>query len=80
MPKLTKQIKKDTVVKVLVGKNKGKQGRVLRVIREEKMPVKVVVEGVNVVRKHVKANPNAGEQGGIVPKEMPIDISNVEIV
>ena len=40
---------------------------------------RVLVEGINVAKKHVKGNPNAGEQGGIIDKEMPIDVSNVMV-
>jgi len=69
-----RKIKKGDQVVVLTGKDKGKQGTVLRVIDE-----KVVVENINMVKKHTKANPNKGEQGGILDKEMPIDASNVAI-
>lgn len=69
-----RKIKKGDQVVVLAGKDKGKQGTVLRVIDE-----KVVVENINMVKKHTKANPNKGEQGGILDKEMPIDASNVAI-
>ena len=69
-----RKIKQGDQVVVLAGKDKGKQGTVLRVIEE-----KVVVEGVNMVKKHTKANPNKGEPGGILDKEMPMDASNVAI-
>jgi large subunit ribosomal protein L24 len=69
-----RKIKKGDQVVVLAGKDKGKQGTVLRVIDE-----KVVVENINMVKKHTKANPNKGEQGGILDKEMPIDASNVAV-
>lgn len=70
---MNKIIKGDQVV-VLAGKDKGKQGQVVRVLDG-----KVVVEGVNVVKRHQKPNPMRGVEGGIVVKEMPIDISNVAI-
>ena len=71
-----RKIRKGDEVVVIAGKDKGKQGSVLRVIDDEK----VVVENVNMVKKHTKANPNKGEPGGILDKEMPLHISNVAIV
>ncbi|MES9902929.1 MAG: 50S ribosomal protein L24 [Sedimenticola sp.] len=69
-----RKIKKGDQVIVIAGKDKGKQGTVLRVIDD-----KVVVENINIVKKHTKANPTKGEQGGILDKEMPLDASNVAI-
>lgn len=60
---------------VIAGRDKGKRGRVLRRADEER----VVVEGVNVVKKHVRPNPLKGVSGGIVEKTMPIHQSNVAI-
>ena len=60
---------------VIAGRDKGKRGRVLRRVDEER----VVVEGVNVVKKHVRPNPLKGVPGGIVEKTMPIHQSNVAI-
>ena len=70
-----RKIKKGDQVVVIAGKDKGKQGSVLRVIDDEK----VVVENINLVKKHTKANPMKGEPGGILDKEMPMAISNVAI-
>ncbi len=70
-----RKIKKGDQVVVLTGKDKGKQGTVLRVIGDEK----VVVENINMVKKHTKANPMRGEAGGILDMEMPLDISNVAV-
>jgi len=64
----------DDVV-VLTGKDKGKRGRVVRVIDDSR----VVVENVNMVKKHMKPNPMRNEPGGIVDKEMPVHISNVAL-
>ncbi len=64
----------DEVV-VLTGKDKGKQGKILSVIDQER----VLVEGVNRAKKHQKGNPNLGVQGGIIDKDMPINISNVAL-
>lgn len=66
------KIRKGDDVIVLAGKDKGKRGTVLRVVGD-----RVVVENVNMAKKHVKANPNKGEPGGIIDKEMPIHISNL---
>mgnify|MGYP000329934862 FL=1 len=71
---MNKIIKGDQVV-VIAGKDKGKQGQVVRVLGD-----KVVVEGVNVVKRHQKPNPMRGIEGGIVSKEMPLHISNVAIL
>jgi len=65
-------IKKNDTVKVIAGKDKGKTGKVLRVIPKEE---KLVVEGVNVYKKHQKQTPS--KEAGIVDKSMPIHISNV---
>ena len=61
---------------VLSGKDKGRTGTVLRMLNNSK----VLVENVNVVKKHQKGNPNAGQEGGIIEKEMPIHISNVMLL
>lgn len=70
-----KKLRKGDQVIVVAGSNKSARGTLLRVVDSEK----VIVEGVNLVKKHVKANPNAGVEGGIVQKEAPIHISNVAI-
>ncbi|MEJ1355647.1 MAG: 50S ribosomal protein L24 [Candidatus Sedimenticola sp. (ex Thyasira tokunagai)] len=69
-----RKIKKGDLVVVIAGKDKGKQGTVLQVIDD-----KVVVENINIVKKHTKPNPVKGDQGGILDKEMPMDASNVAI-
>ena len=68
------KIRKGDEVAVLTGKDKGKRGTVLRVDGDV-----VVVEGINRVKKHVRPNPMKGQVGGIVDKEMPIQISNVAL-
>ncbi len=67
------RIKKGDEIIVIAGKDKGRRGAVLRVLENGKM----LVENVNVVKKHQKPNPNAGIQGGIIEKEMPLHPSNV---
>jgi large subunit ribosomal protein L24 len=70
------KLKKGDHVVVLKGKDRGKDGIIMRVLPKEN---KVIVEGVNVVRKHQKAT-RATMQAGIIDKDMPIDASNVAIV
>ena len=69
-----RKIRKGDDVVVLVGKDKGKRGEVLSVNPETN---KIVVANVNMVKRHTKGNPMRGVAGGIVEKEMPINISNV---
>ncbi len=68
-----RRLKTGDEVIVIAGKDKGRRGTITRVMKDDK----VVVENINVVKKHQKGNPNSGVPGGIVDKEMPIDVSNV---
>jgi large subunit ribosomal protein L24 len=68
-----RRIRKGDQVVVICGKDKGRQGTVLNVSANNL----VLVEAVNMVKKHAKANPMAGIEGGIIEKEMPLDISNI---
>jgi large subunit ribosomal protein L24 len=67
------KIKKGDEVIVIAGRSKGQRGNVLRRIGEDRL----MVENVNMVKKHVKGNPRSGETGGIIDQESPIQISNV---
>ena len=67
------KIKKGDEVIVITGKDKGRRGTILQVLADDR----VLVEGVNIAKKHQKPNPNAGVPGGIIDREMPLDISNV---
>ncbi len=69
-----RKIRKGDDVVVTTGKDSGKRGTVLKVLPETE---KVVVENVNLVKKHTKPNPQRGVSGGIIEKEMPIHVSNV---
>ncbi|MBN2689990.1 MAG: 50S ribosomal protein L24 [Gammaproteobacteria bacterium] len=69
------KIKKNDMVVLLAGKSKGQQGKVLKILSEKK----ILVEGANLVKKHVKPNPQLNQQGGIMEREAPVDISNVAI-
>ena len=68
-----RKIKKGDDVVILTGKDRGKRGTVLRVVDDERL----LVENVNLVKKHQKGNPQKGEAGGIIDKEMPLHVSNV---
>ena len=70
-----RKIRKGDDVIVVAGKDQGKRGSVVRVLDDRR----VIVENVNMVKRHTKANPQRGEPGGILDKEMPLDISNVAL-
>lgn len=69
------KIKKDDEIVVISGRDKGKRGDVLRVLDASRL----LVGGVNMVKKHQRPNPNVGQQGGIIEQEAPIQVSNVAI-
>ena len=71
------KIKKNDQVVVIAGRDKGKRGRVLEVIPAS---AKVKVEGVAIMKRHQKANPQSNRGGGIIDKEAYIDISNVQLI
>ncbi len=70
-----KKIRKGDQVVVLSGRNKGRRGAVIQVLADGR----VVVESVNMVKKHQRGNPQVGKQGGIVEKEMPLPASKLAI-
>ena len=70
------KIKKGDDVIVITGKDKGKTGSVVSVNRDSH---RVIVENVNIAKKHQRGNPNDGTPGGIIEKEMPIHISNIAL-
>ena len=72
---MNKIVKNDQVV-IIAGKDKGRRGNVT----ELKGNGKLLVQGINIAKKHQKGNPNAGVPGGIIEKEMPLDASNVMLV
>ncbi|MET0050808.1 MAG: 50S ribosomal protein L24 [Candidatus Thiodiazotropha sp.] len=72
---MASKIKKGDEVIVITGKDKGKRGTVVKMLPDNRL----VVENVNMVKKHTKPNPSRGEPGGIVDKEMPLHISNVAL-
>ena len=73
------KLQKNDEVIVTAGRSKGARGRILNILVGNDGRRKVIVEQANMVKKHVKPNPQAGEPGGIKEQEAPLDISNVEI-
>ena len=71
------RIRKNDKVQILTGKDKGKVGKILRIYKKKD---RVLVEKINMVKRHTKGNPYAGQAGGIVEKEAPLHISNVMLV
>ena len=69
------KIKKEDEVVVIAGRDKGKRGEVLQVLDNGKM----LIGGINMVKKHQRPNPNVGDRGGIIEKEAPIQASNIAI-
>lgn len=70
-----KKIRKGDEVIVIAGRDKGKRGTVSRIISDEQM----IVEGVNVVKRHTRPNPSKGTTGGILEKELPVHRSNIAL-
>jgi large subunit ribosomal protein L24 len=77
MSRLQTPIRKNDSVMVVAGRDRGKKGRVLRVLPEKN---RVVVEGVNVIKRHTRPNPQRQIKGGIVERESPLHASNVQLV
>ena len=72
---MAQKIRRDDYVVVITGKDKGRRGKVLKVRDDNRL----VIAGVNLVKKHQKPNPMMGRQGGIVEKEAPLHVSNVAL-
>ncbi|GAB4375459.1 MAG: 50S ribosomal protein L24 [Acidobacteriota bacterium] len=71
------RIRKGDQVQVISGKDAGKKGRVLRVDRRKQ---RAIVEGVNIVKKHARPNPQKGIQGGVIEQEAPVHLSNLMLL
>ena len=69
------RIRKGDTVVIMAGRDRGRQGTVLRMLEADR----VVVEGLNLVKKHTKPNPQTGVQGGIIEREAPLHLSNVQV-
>lgn len=70
-------VKKDDIVEVIAGEDRGKKGKVLKVFTKKQ---RVLVEGLNMIKRHTKARPPKVPQGGILEKAAPIHVSNVKVV
>jgi len=77
MYRLAAPIRKNDNVVVLTGRDRGKRGRVLRVMPDKS---RVIVEGVNFIKRHTKANPQRNVKGGIIQREASVHASNVQLV
>ena len=77
MSRLATPIRKNDSVVVTTGKDRGKRGRVVRVVPDKN---RVIVEGVNIIKRHTKANPQRNIKGGLVEREAPLHASNVQLV
>ena len=77
MSRLATPIRKNDNVVVTTGKDRGKRGRVVRLVPEKN---RLVVEGVNVMKRHTKPNPQKNVKGGVMEREAPLHASNVQIV
>jgi len=70
-----RKLKSNDEVIVIAGKDKGKRGTITRLVGDRK----VIIAGINMVKRHTKPNPNAGQPGGIVEREAAMDVSNIAI-
>jgi len=70
-----RKLRRDDEVVVIAGRDKGKRGKITRVLEDDKL----IIAGINMVKRHTKPNPQRGVDGGIVEKEAPIHVSNVAI-
>ena len=80
MSRLATAIRKNDSVLVITGKDRGKRGRVLKVVPGEHGKIRLIVEGVNMIKRHTKANPGKQVKGGIVAREASLHASNVQLV
>jgi len=83
MSRLASPIRKNDSVLVITGKDRGKRGRVLKVLpgkKDDNGRVRLIVEGVNMIKRHTKANPGKQVKGGIVSREASLHASNVQLV
>ena len=77
MSRLASPIRKNDTVTVMTGKDRGKQGRVLKVLPANN---RLIVEGVNFIKRHTKPNPQRQIKGGVVEREAPLHASNVQLL
>ena len=77
MSRLATPLRKNDTVLIITGKDRGTKGRVLKVLTEKN---RLIVEGVNLIKRHTKANPGKNVKGGIVEREASLHASNVQLV
>jgi large subunit ribosomal protein L24 len=77
MSRLSTPLRKNDNVLVITGKDRGKRGRILKMDPDEN---RLIVEGVNLIKRHTKANPSKNVKGGIIEREAPVHASNVQLV
>ena len=80
MSRLATPIRKNDNVLVIGGRDRGKRGRVLKVLPGDRGTIRLIVEGVNMIKRHTKPNPGKNIQGGIVEREASVHASNVQLV
>jgi large subunit ribosomal protein L24 len=80
MSRLASPIRKNDSVLVITGKDRGKRGRILKVLASKQGAPRFIVEGVNLIKRHTKPNPGKGVKGGIVEREASLHASNVQLV
>ena len=80
MPSLATSLRKNDNVLVITGKDRGKKGRILKVVPSKHGKVRLIVEGVNLIKRHTKPNPGKNVKGGIVEREASLHASNVQLV
>ena len=80
MSRLATPIRKNDNVLVIAGKDRGKRGRVLKVLPGKTGHTRLIVEGVNMIKRHTKPNPGKNVKGGIVEREASLHASNVQLV
>ena len=80
MSTLGTPLRKNDSVLVITGKDRGKKGRILKVVPAKNGKVRLIVEGVNLIKRHTKPNPGKNIKGGIVEREASLHVSNVQLV
>ena len=80
MSHIASPLRKNDNVLVITGKDRGKKGRILKVVPSKNGKVRLIVEGVNLIKRHTKPNPGKNIKGGIVEREASVHASNVQLV
>ena len=80
MPRAATTLRKNDNVLVIAGKDRGKRGRILKVVPSKSGTIRLIVEGVNMIKRHTKPNPGRNIRGGIVEREASLHASNVQLV